>query len=361
MVELNLMNTDNRGKANFLDIDSDDDGISDNVEGQSTNSYSMQVDTDTDGDGLNNAYDFTPNAFGGNGITPYDKDFDGMPDYVDLDTDNDGALDINEASKVFTITHTNILTTDADDDGMVDQFDNLNLNTLTDGTRFKNVSNSQMGTGGTWSGPLPSGSLVQLVRSTRAGDRDWRSISVLPLKVFRLQGALKNKESHLTWDVEGDENSAFYMVERSTNGITFNFVGKVASNQMPVNKYMYIDDVTNVVSDRIYYRIIQVDKNGEKTISNVVVLKPENQQLVVLKAYPNPVKDQFTLSINSPVEQWVNVLIMDNNGRTVIEKPLMVQKGNNEYKFQNIGKLASGVYIIKAVMNEVYSIRFIKQ
>ena len=361
LASLNLANSDSRGAANYLDIDSDDDGISDNIEGQSTNSYIMPVDTDTDGDGLNNAYDLSPNTFGGNGITAYDHDYDGMPDYIDLDTDNDGAQDINEASKVLTITNTNIITTDADGDGMLDQFDNLNMNTLTDGTRYKNVSSSQMGPAGSWLGPTPSGSTVQLIRSNRAGDRDWRSISVLPLRLFTLHGTLKNKESKLEWDVEGEENTAFYLVERSTNGITFNYIATVSSNQLATARYYYTDDVKNIQSHKIFYRIIQVDRNGNKSISNVVALKSEVVQEVVMKAYPNPVKDRFTLSINSPIDQWVNIIIIDANGSAVIEKTLLVQKGNNTYEFQNIGNLASGVYMIKTIMSEVYVIRFVKE
>jgi hypothetical protein len=320
----------------------------------------MPVDLDTDGDGLNNAYDIL-NAFGGSGITPYDHDYDGMPDYIDLDTDNDGAQDINEASKNLTITNSNIITTDNDGDGMLDQFDNLNMFTLSEGVKYKNVANSQMGPAGSYLGPTPSGSIVQLIRSNLAGDRDWRSISVLPLRVFTLNGTLKNKVSKLEWDVEGEENTAFYQVERSTNGITFNYVATVASNQLASAIYRYNDDVENILSSKIYYRIIQVNKSGDRYQSNVVALKTEEVQNVIVKTFPNPVKDRFTLTISSPVDQWVNIVIMDIKGSTVMEKSLMVQKGNNSFEFNNIGNLSKGVYMIKAIMREVYIIRFVKE
>ena len=361
LISLNLANSDSRGPANYLDIDSDDDGISDNIEGQATNSYIVPVDTDTDGDGLNDAYDNNVNTFGGNGITPYDHDFDGSPDYMDLDTDNDGAQDINEASKLLTITAGNILTTDSDGDGMVDQFDNINLNSLAVGSRYKNVSNSQMGTGGTWDGPLPSGSNVQLVRSLLAGDRDWRSVSILPLRVFVLSGTLKNKVSKLQWNVEGEENTAFYIVERSTNGMTYQYMTTVSSRQLAAATYHYDDDVKDILSGKIYYRIIQVSKSGDKYYSNVVALKTEEAEEIVMKAFPNPVKDRFTLTISSPVDQWVNIVIMDINGKTVLEKPLVIQKGNNSFEFNNIANLAKGMYMLKAVMKEVYVLRFIKE
>src|SRR5690606_9358919 len=95
---LSLLNTDGVGLPNYLDIDSDGDGIPDNIEGQSTAGYRLPTYLDTDNDGLDNAYDLAPHAatFGGAGILLHDRDGDGIPDYMDLDSDADGQPDIVE-------------------------------------------------------------------------------------------------------------------------------------------------------------------------------------------------------------------------------------------------------------------------
>ena len=49
--------TDADGFYDFIDIDADDDGIVDNIEGQSTAGYTPPTGVDTDGDGLDDAYD----------------------------------------------------------------------------------------------------------------------------------------------------------------------------------------------------------------------------------------------------------------------------------------------------------------
>src|SRR4029078_13013985 len=95
---LTLPDTDGfaTGKPNYLDIDSDDDGIVDNIEGQTTSGYIAPAGADADGDGLDNAYDNNDAAFAGtagNGITPNNQTNDANPDYLDGDTDNDGSLD----------------------------------------------------------------------------------------------------------------------------------------------------------------------------------------------------------------------------------------------------------------------------
>src|SRR5690606_4189423 len=122
-------NTDGTGPLNFLDIDSDDDGVPDNVEGLGTIYYQLPTYQDSDNDGIDNAYDGFA-GFGGYGIDPNDQDLDGIPDYLDDDTDGDGILDIVEAND-FNMNGNaddNIQLTgqDVDGDGLDNRFDRDN-------------------------------------------------------------------------------------------------------------------------------------------------------------------------------------------------------------------------------------------
>lgn len=70
-----------------LDLDSDNDGIPDIIEAHGNSAVSLS-NSDTDNNGLDNAFSL--------GFTPVDSDLDGIADYLDLDSDNDGILDIIE-------------------------------------------------------------------------------------------------------------------------------------------------------------------------------------------------------------------------------------------------------------------------
>ncbi|MDN3524183.1 Ig-like domain-containing protein [Halomonas sabkhae] len=97
--------TDGDGTPDHLDLDSDNDGITDNVEAQTTAGYIAPSGTqggitDVDGDGLDDNYDadtantgFTASA----GLSPVDTDGDGTADYRDTDSDDDGLSDTDEA------------------------------------------------------------------------------------------------------------------------------------------------------------------------------------------------------------------------------------------------------------------------
>jgi gliding motility-associated-like protein len=75
------------GIPDQLDTDTDNDGILDTIEAQLNASVAIS-NTDTNKNGLDNA--FEP------GFTPIDYDLDGVIDYLDLDSDNDGIQDSEE-------------------------------------------------------------------------------------------------------------------------------------------------------------------------------------------------------------------------------------------------------------------------
>ena len=84
-------------KPDYLDIDSDQDGIPDIVEAFSTTNYKNNLPTGNVGkNGVDSNYEnvdtYTPV-----GITLVDTDVDFTPDYRDLDSDNDGASYLNES------------------------------------------------------------------------------------------------------------------------------------------------------------------------------------------------------------------------------------------------------------------------
>jgi hypothetical protein len=104
--------TDGDGVPDFQDPDSDNDGIPDADEDTGLPPLSG---TDSDGDGLDDAIDVDATGgtdVDGNGIDDSfetsDLDGDGVPDYLDTDTDDDGIPDLVEGSG------------DSDGDGMPD-------------------------------------------------------------------------------------------------------------------------------------------------------------------------------------------------------------------------------------------------
>jgi len=120
--------SDGDGVPDYLDTDSDYDGIADADE---DTGLPVLSGDDSDGDGIDDAVD-VDNTGGtdanGNGIDdalePSDQDADGLPDYLDADTDNDGIPNIIEGNIDTDLDgipdHRDV---DSDADGISDQLE----------------------------------------------------------------------------------------------------------------------------------------------------------------------------------------------------------------------------------------------
>jgi large repetitive protein len=153
-----IVNSDSDVKPNFLDIDADNDGIIDIIEGQTTNDYKTPTGLDTDKDGLDNAFD-NFNGLGGSGTNPVNTDGTDKPDYTDTDTDNDGILDLLENGT----NNNNPDNLDADKDGLLNVFDVV---TTGQAIGFANETNGNQ---------TPSS--FPNTQNSATSERDWREDS----------------------------------------------------------------------------------------------------------------------------------------------------------------------------------------
>ncbi len=113
---------DNDGKPDWKDQDSDNDGILDLHEYQTSAGFIPPTGADSDGDGLDNAYDVST---GGTLIVPVNTDGTDTPDYIDLDSDNDGFSDQLEGNDANhnCVADFNLLNIDTDNDGLDNAYD----------------------------------------------------------------------------------------------------------------------------------------------------------------------------------------------------------------------------------------------
>jgi uncharacterized repeat protein (TIGR01451 family) len=339
-----LPDRDVTGRANLYDIDSDDDGIPDNIEGQCTGCYRLPSGLDTDGDGIDDSYDNTA-VFGGIGISVYNHDGDAFPDYLDLDTDGDGFPDINEGND-FNLNHVmdddvTLAGVDTDGDGLDDHFDNDN--------NSSRGTSSYMGNGGVLTGDPGAGSKTMVQKSFDFYlDRDWRNIDyVLNCDFLSFTGQLKNQVAMLTWKVVCRQEVTAYVLERSTDGIIFKAIQTITGSRTvnEVENYLAADNISSLSVARIYYRIRAVGLNGKLKYSGVVALNVNNNGAEG-KVTPNPVHDKMQVIVNGFADETVELIVLDITGSPVFRTLEHIMEGTNSISISRADKWTPGNYIL---------------
>lgn len=114
---------DGDGLPNSLDIDADGDGIPDQIEAQASANYIRPAFLDVNSNGVDDAYD---NFQMTKEIIPVDTDHDGVPDFLDPDSDNDLVPDRIEGcdQNADGLPDHVSLEKDTDADGLEDGYDN---------------------------------------------------------------------------------------------------------------------------------------------------------------------------------------------------------------------------------------------
>lgn len=370
MPALNLPNTDGIGYPNWLDIDSDGDGIPDNIEGQSTYTYKLPAGVDSDNDGLDNAYDLVPFAasFGGAGILIQDLDVDGIPDYMDLDTDSDGMPDIMEGNDFNLNGHMDDDVTpsgiDADGDGLDDHFDAIISTTNRKGT------SARMGLNGSLTGdPVPGGlTTVQRTSLPTGGcpfERDWRCVSlVLPVRYLLLSVTDNGHTASLKWDIICDQPIRLFEIERSTDNIQFTKVGEQDAAMVRVNELEHIQGSNSMEDVRepvIFYRIKVVARDGRVTYSNIVLVRKQ-KSIVEFSIYPNPANEYVNIRYFAQKESEAIVTIVDAIGKTVKTQKIKLYRGTNNIPVTGLKLFSTGVYQLRMLVDdEVHSGKLIIQ
>ncbi|HSC54348.1 MAG TPA: T9SS type A sorting domain-containing protein [Phnomibacter sp.] len=342
---LTLLNTDNNLLPDYIDIDSDNDGITDNVEAQSTNSYIVPSGNDTDGDGIDDLYDGT--GYGGdNWLQPHATVRPDVPDYINTDSDGDTAIDLHEASGYGYLKPETLPPADTDGDGLLDLFDSYNVNTLPE--KWRNVTNANMNTNGEYNtGPEPSGSdPVLLVMGI--SDRAWRDIAVLPLVQLNLNAVLNQNTVNVQWNAVNEINLQAYHVLRSMDGRQYTKIATVAAANIANANYSWPDNLAGINTPQVFYKIEQVAKDGKVYITPVVAVTISTE-IISLKLFPNPASKYASLVVNSNRQQTATIQIVNMQGQIVQQYNQLLSKGVNNFTINGIETLSDGVYEVQLV------------
>jgi len=160
----------------------------------------------------------------------------------------------------------------------------------------------------------------------------------LSVKLISFTGNKQSGSNILTWSTSSEQNNDYFLIERSSNGTDFTVIGRVngSGNSSIIQNYRFSDN--SPTSGTNYYRLEQVDFNGNSNYSNAIVITNTNANISV---YPNPNNGSFEIYI-ADLEQSYSLTITDLQGRQVYTIADTTNSGTIK-----INNLPQGFYIVQ--------------
>ncbi len=169
----------------------------------------------------------------------------------------------------------------------------------------------------------------------------------LPVAITNFTAVHHGQHNLLEWKVATEKNVAYYEIERSDDGVTFEGIEK--QNATGQSTYQFVDNHL-LNAEVVYYRIKTVDIDGSFSFSEVESVKQSVQQFAVI-IRQNPVSNVLKLKVESATNGKAYISVSGVEGKTLITKSVDVIGGSNDIQMNEAGSLSKGVYFIKVIMD----------
>lgn len=165
------------------------------------------------------------------------------------------------------------------------------------------------------------------------------STSTLPIELLEFTAEPDGKNVMTRWVTATETNNDYFLVERSIGGAPFEVIGRIegAGNSTQLLTYQFLDE--NAVAGTSYYRLRQVDFNGQFSHSQIVAVNliPET----IAAVYPNPSVDGVFTFLQGSIA--VNEVAVFSSNMQLVKTVVL---GANDKPIISIQDMADGIYFI---------------
>jgi hypothetical protein len=179
------------------------------------------------------------------------------------------------------------------------------------------------------------------------------SVNPLPIELISFTGYNINGGNQLNWKTATEINNNYFEVQRSADASIFSKIAviKGAENSIVTKDYSYFDSTS--LEGINYYRLKQVDHNGQYIYSAVIAVNENILERSTIKIYPNPTNDKLHINISNSI---ASISIYNMFGELVYN---IFGHTFNEIDYS---PSTNGVYFISATDNagKTTSMRFVK-
>jgi hypothetical protein len=172
----------------------------------------------------------------------------------------------------------------------------------------------------------------------------------LPVELLSFTATPYQDKAQLTWATASEQNSAYFDIERSTDGNIFSKKGTLAAagNSISTQEYAF-EDATPITTPITYYRLKMVDADGSFSYSEIrkVERTLTNGAIAV---YPSPTSGTFYITIPEGQEIPAHLELTDITGKVWLMQEITLN-AHIPVKLEFPSKASSGLYFLSVLCN----------
>ncbi len=181
------------------------------------------------------------------------------------------------------------------------------------------------------------------------GDNTWQDPSLmgtiilkgttpLPVTLLDFNGMDQGTSTLLSWTTASEKDNDHFDLERSSDGINFTLITTIrgVGTSASIIEYQYTD--TKSWEAKVYYRLKQVDKDGNFHYSSIIQLSGRSGEI---NLFPNPAEDEISVEFYSSTS--ASISLFDMYGREVLNDTI---ESGQVRKTYNIALLSEGIYVM---------------
>ncbi|PWJ60235.1 putative secreted protein (Por secretion system target) [Dyadobacter jejuensis] len=182
----------------------------------------------------------------------------------------------------------------------------------------------------------------------------------LPVELVAFQVDNQTKQVVINWETASETNNDHFSIEKSVDAIQFSEIGRVdaSGDQSVAKQYQYID--TKPFAGLSYYRLVQVDLDGTRTVYRMKGVNRANTGST-FTLYPNPVQSELTISAVAKTQDTVySYDLLNSTGQVLLKGSGLIGAIEASINAQ-IHRVDRGLYILKLYKkDEAQYLKFIK-
>jgi hypothetical protein len=173
----------------------------------------------------------------------------------------------------------------------------------------------------------------------------------LPVTFLHFIGQTNGIEHTLSWATASETNNDYFQLERSVDGQFFQAIAYIqgAGTSNTRKDYSYVDKVAPW--GRVYYRLKQVDFNGDSEYADEIVtlFKEERSEYLDFRIFPNPtITRQARVMLSDVTAEMAHITLSDISGKVLAQKMVWIDEQGISDSFDC--NFEPGIYLVSVIV-----------